>query len=116
LFLFVLLGTSLWVTGCNKPEPGGQSIAGGGKKAKVVYTIGMSQCNLGEPWRVEMNAEIKAAADKHPNLKVIFKDAQNDTLKQRAHVEEFVGAGVDLIIISPKEAQPLTEPVGKAMD
>ena len=77
-------------------------------------TIGMSQCNLGEPWRVQMNADIKAAADAHPHLKVVFKDAQNDTLKQRAHVEEFVSAGVDLIIISPKEAQPLTEPVSKA--
>jgi ribose transport system substrate-binding protein len=76
----------------------------------------MSQCNLGEPWRVEMNAQIKAAADKHPELKMVFKDAQNDTLKQRAHVEEFVSAPVDLLIISPKEAQPLTEPVAKAME
>ena len=84
-------------------------------KAKSSYTIGMSQCNLGEPWRVEMNAQIKTAADKHPNLQVIFKDAQNDTLKQRSHVEEFVSAGVDLIIISPKEAQPLTQPVAKAV-
>jgi len=84
--------------------------------AKDKYVIGMSQCNLGEPWRVQMNADVKAAADKHPNLQVIYKDAQNDTLKQRAHVEELVSAGVDLIIISPKEAQPLTEPVAKAMD
>jgi ribose transport system substrate-binding protein len=76
----------------------------------------MSQCNLGEPWRVQMNADVKAAADKHPDVKVVFKDAQNDTLKQRAHVEEFVSAKVDLIIISPKEAVPLTEPVAKAMD
>jgi len=78
------------------------------------FVIGMSQCNLGEPWRVQMNADLKAAADKHPNLKLIFKDAQNDTLKQRAHVEEFVSAGVDAIIISPKESQPLTEPVARA--
>src|SRR6266852_3122453 len=111
-----LLNAGLFVTGCSKSEPASQTGAGGDKKTKSTYTIGMSQCNLGEPWRVEMNAQIKAAADKHPNLKVIFKDAQNDTLKQRAHVEEFVGAGVDLIIISPKEAQPLTEPVAKAMD
>lgn len=83
--------------------------------AKPTLTIGMSQCNLGEPWRVEMNAQVKAAAEKHPMLKVVFKDAQNDTLKQRAHVEEFVSAGVDLLIISPKEAQPLTEPVARAM-
>jgi ribose transport system substrate-binding protein len=76
----------------------------------------MSQCNLGEPWRVEMNAQVKAAAEKHPNLHVMFKNAENDSLKQRAHVEEFVSDGVDLIIISPKEAQPLTEPVARAMD
>lgn len=81
-----------------------------------VWTIGMSQCNLGEPWRVQMNADVKAEADKHPNLKVIFKDAQNDTLKQRSHIEEFVSADVDLIIVSPKEAQPLTEPIARAYD
>jgi ribose transport system substrate-binding protein len=82
----------------------------------AVFTIGMSQCNLGEPWRVQMNEDIKQAAARHSELEVVFKDAQNDTLKQRAHVEEFVGAGVHLIIISPKEAQPLTEPVAKAVE
>jgi ribose transport system substrate-binding protein len=104
--------------GCGKSESGAPqpAVSASEKKGKSAYTIGMSQCNLGEPWRAEMNARIKAAADKHPNLKVVFKDAQNDTLKQRAHIEEFVSAGVDLIIISPKEAQPLTEPVAKAMD
>ena len=78
------------------------------------YTIGMSQCNLGEPWRVQMNADIKKAAGAHPEIKVIYKDAQNDNLRQSAHVEEFVHAGVNLIIISPKEAAPLTKPVSEA--
>lgn len=104
------------LTGCGKPDSGAQSTPAAGQHTKDHYTIGMSQCNLGEPWRVEMNAEIKAAADKHPNLTVVFKDAQNDSLQQRAQVEEFVTAGVDLIIISPKEAQPLTEPVARAID
>jgi ribose transport system substrate-binding protein len=94
----------LLLLGCRKAGPGS------------AYVIGMSQCNLGEPWRVQMNADVRAAAAKHPNVEVIYKDAQNDTLKQRAHVEEFVSAGVNLIIISPKEAEPLTEPVAKAMD
>lgn len=78
------------------------------------YTIGMSQSNLGEPWRVQMNADIKKAAEAHPDLKVVFKDAQNDTLKQRAQIEEFVSAGVDLLLVSPKEAAPLTPPVAAA--
>src|SRR5688572_20507093 len=82
--------------------------------AKKNYKIGMSQCNLGEPWRVQMNADIKKAAAAHPELTVVYKDAQNDPLKQRSHVEEFVSDGVDLLIISPKEAAPLTEPVATA--
>lgn len=86
------------------------------KKEAPQYTIGMSQCNLGEPWRVQMNADIEAAAKQHPEIKMVFKDAQNDALRQRGHVEELVSAGVDLIIISPKEAQPLTEPVATAMN
>lgn len=81
-----------------------------------VLTIGMSQCNLGEPWRVQMNADIKQAAAAHADIQVIFKDAQNDTLKQRAQVEEYISADVDLIIISPKEAAPLTSVVAGAMD
>ncbi len=84
--------------------------------AQDSYTIGMSQCNLGEPWRLQMNADIKKAADAHPNLTVIFKDAQNDSLIQRSHVEELVSQGVDLIIISPREAAPLTKPVAEAYD
>ena len=78
------------------------------------WVVGMSQCNLGEPWRVQMNADIRKAAAGHPELTVIFKDAQNDTLKQRAHVEEFVNSRVNLLIISPKEAVPLTAPVAEA--
>lgn len=114
---FISIVTALLLTGCGKPG-GGQSAEPDGRPAaaKSTYTIGMSQCNLGEPWRVQMNADVKAAAEKHPAIKMVFKDAQNDTLKQRAHVEEFVSAGVDLIIISPKEAAPLTEPVAKAVD
>jgi ribose transport system substrate-binding protein len=78
------------------------------------WTIGMSQCNLGEPYRVQMNADVKKAAAAHPELNIVFKDAQNDNLRQAAHVEEFIRSGVDLIIISPKEAAPLTKPVQAA--
>lgn len=76
--------------------------------------IGMSQCNLGEPWRVQMNKDIEEAAAQHPEITMVFKDAQNDTLVQVSHVEELVSQGVDAIIISPKEAAPLTDPVAKA--
>lgn len=111
-FALASIVTLSLLAGCGNPS---DSAGPGTKPGKAAYTIGMSQCNLGEPWRVQMNADVKIAADQQPELKVVFKDAQNDTLKQRSHVEEFISAGVDLIIISPKEAAPLTEPVAKAM-
>ncbi len=77
------------------------------------WVLGMSQCNLGEPWRVQMNADIEQAASAHSHLKVIYRDAQNDTLKQRAQIEEFANQGVDLLLVSPKEAAALTPPIAK---
>lgn len=99
----------LVVAGCRAPAA--RHHAG---TAADPFIIGMSQCNLGEPWRVQMDADVKAAADSHPNLRVIYKDAQNNSLTQRAQVEELVEQGADLIIISPKEAAPLTKPVAEA--
>jgi ribose transport system substrate-binding protein len=80
------------------------------------FVIGMSQCNRGEPWRVQMDEDIKRAAARHPNVKVVFKDAQNESLTQRAQVEELVAQRIDLLIISPKESAPLTRPVAEAVD
>lgn len=112
--------TAMVLAGCGgsveapKPAeaPGASSVAPAEAGKKPV--IGMSQCNLGEPWRVQMDADIRAAAAEAPALDVVFKDAQNDTLKQVAHVEEFINQGIDLLIISPKEAAPLTEPIARA--
>ena len=78
------------------------------------WIIGVSQCNLGEPWRVQMNEDIRKAAMEHPEIRIIFKDAQNDTLRQRDQIEEFTDSEVDLLIVSPKEAAPLTPPVAAA--
>lgn len=114
----VLLCGAVWLwAGCSPPASQQEAgTAGASAAGAKIWRIGMSQCNLGEPWRVQMNADVKAAADAQDYVEVVFKDAQNDTLRQRSHVEEFVSAGVDLIIISPKEAQPLTEPVAKAVE
>ena len=84
--------------------------------AEGEFLIGMSQCNLGEPWRVAMNAQIAAAAEKYPELDVVFSDAAQDNSKQVADVENFIQQQVDLLIISPNEAAPLTEVVKKAYD
>jgi len=107
LLLITLIVSVVIFAGCRKKQAEQDS-------SKTKWTIGMSQCNLGEPWRVQMNADIKKAAQAYPQMKVVYKDAQNDPLRQQSQVREFISAGVDVIIISPKEAAPLTDVVAQA--
>jgi len=78
------------------------------------YVIGFSQCNSSEPWREAMNQELQKEAANHPELELIISDAQQDNSKQVADVENFIVKEIDLLIISPNEAQPLTAIVEEA--
>ena len=91
-----------------KSEAGESKSEAAGTETKKEFVIGMSQCNLGEPWRVAMNDQIKMAAEKHPEFKVIYADAAQDNSKQIADIQNFIQQKVDLIITSPNEATPLT--------
>ena len=116
----VSLGLALTVglvslTACGSSSDSAANKADQGGKKKT-YLIGMSQANLGEPWRVAMNDQIAAAAAKHPEFKVVYADAAQDNSKQIADVENFIQQKIDLLIISPNEAKPLTAVVKKAFD
>ncbi len=115
LLILVVFIALIIALGCGKKEQAAASEETQ-EEAAERWKIGMSQCNLGEPWRVQMNQDIKNEAAKHPEIRVIYKDAQNDSLKQRAQIEEFISAEVDLIVVSPKEAAPLTQPVAAAYE
>ena len=86
----------------------------GKKKETNKFVIGFSQCNSAEPWREAMNKELMTEAAKHPEINVIISDGQQDNSKQVADVENFIVQEVDILIISPNEAQPLTRVVEKA--
>lgn len=75
---------------------------------EIRYLIGVSQANLGEPWRVSMNRDIQEEAGKHKDARVIFTDAAQNSQKQIRDVEKLMKQGIDLLIISPNEAKPLT--------
>jgi ribose transport system substrate-binding protein len=79
-----------------------------GRRTSGKFLIGFSQANLGEPWRVAMNAEVAARAKDFPDLQIVYADAQQDNAKQVADVENFLRQKIDLLIISPNEAKPLT--------
>jgi ribose transport system substrate-binding protein len=87
-----------------------------GKRDRSTFLVGFSQCNLAEPWRVAMNAEVVARARDFPELRIVFADAQQDNAKQVADVESFLRQRIDLLMISPNEAKPLTPIVRRVFE
>lgn len=87
-----------------------------GRNSGAKFLVGFSQCNLGEPWRVAMNAEVTARAKDFSQMEIVFADAQQDNAKQVADVENFLRQGISLLMISPNEAQPLTAVVRKVYE
>jgi len=83
------------------------------------WTIGFSQDTMDQPWRAFMVTSAQAQAKKYPELikEFIFTDAKGTNEKQIADVEDLISRGVDLIMMSPREAQalvPAVEAIKKA--
>ncbi|TDE09670.1 substrate-binding domain-containing protein [Jiangella asiatica] len=95
--------------GSAQPDEGTECAGADGE-----YLIGMSQANVAEPYRQQMDDDIEAAAAEVDQFEVVFADAAQDNAKQVADVENFLTQGIDLLIISPNEAAPLTAVVERA--
>ena len=77
------------------------------------WTIGFSQDTMDHPWRAYMVTSAEAQAAKYPDLvkEFIFTDAGGSNEKQIADVEDLISRGVDLIMMSPREARALVPAV-----
>ena len=83
------------------------------------WTIGFSQDSMDHPWRAYMVTSAETQSKKYPDLikEFIFTDAGGSNEKQIADVEDLIARGVDLIMMSPREAQalvPAVEAIKKA--
>ncbi len=80
------------------------------------YLIGVSQSGLIDSWKVAMNREIEQTAKSFPDCKLIFTDAAGDHLKQIEDIEMLVSCGIDLLIISPEETEPLINTINRVSE
>ena len=79
------------------------------------YVIGFSQANNAEPYRQHVNDELTAAAAKVPQFTLQIADGAGNVNTQTSQMDNFITQKVDLILISPFEAAPLTPVVARAM-
>jgi galactofuranose transport system substrate-binding protein len=85
-------------TGCSKSE----------RSPATTYLVGFSQANLAEPWRIAMTEEVKQEASHYSDMRVIYADAGDSTIRQVEDVKRLMDYGIDLLIISPNDSHALT--------
>jgi signal transduction histidine kinase/DNA-binding response OmpR family regulator len=72
------------------------------------FRIGFSQCGEADHWRKSMLAEMQRELSFHPGMELIYKQADDNSSVQVQQVKELLAESIDLLIISPNEASPLT--------
>lgn len=134
LGLAVLMAGSVLFTGCSSQESGDAAQAetsetgetaetsgeaseeAGEADGEVKYKIGMSIDTTSQAWRAGLVEDVSTEAAKHPEVELTITDANGNTEKQISDVEDLITKGVQAILISPIESQPLTNVCKKAYD
>jgi signal transduction histidine kinase/DNA-binding response OmpR family regulator len=100
-YLWILL---FLLTGCKNNQTG---------KSENKLIIGFSQCTMIDEWRKSMIEEMKREISLYRDFKIelIVKDAGDDNNKQINDINELVKQGINLLIVSPNEANQLTQVV-----
>lgn len=89
----------LLMTGCNSRTP--------------QYRIGVSQC-LDDAWREKMNEEMERELLLHPDMTMTRRIAHGSNMLQCAQIDSFIAERVDLLIVSPNEAEEVKPAVTRA--
>jgi ribose transport system substrate-binding protein len=84
-----------------------------GKDGK--YVVAFSQANYAEPYRQHVNNDLIGLAKSIPQFELQIADGAGNDNTQTSQVDNFITQGVDLLLISPFEAAPLTPAVARAM-
>ena len=77
------------------------------------YRVGVSQC-LDDAWRQKMNEEMSRELLLHPEMELRTRIAYGSNVLQCAQIDSFVREHVDLLIVSPNEAEAVRPAVTRA--
>ncbi len=101
---------SLLLAGCQGYSSGGNTVEG------TPSIIGVSQANMREEWRVALIDELKEQADATGDIRMITADATGSVYKQIQDIDNFLGYGIDLLIISPVDEKELAGKIKEVYD
>lgn len=73
-----------------------------------IYRVGVAQLGDEDAWRKEMKAEMERELVFHPEIRLNYKQADYNSATQVSQIRELLNAGIDALIVSANEAEPLT--------
>ena len=77
------------------------------------YRVGVSQC-LDDAWRQKMNDEIDCECLLHPEMSLTRRVAYGSSERQCVQIDSFISERVDLLIVSPNEAEEVKPAITRA--
>lgn len=80
-----------------------------------IFHVGVSQCS-DDAWRTKMNEEMENELIFHPELQLSIRQANDNSQLQCSQIDSFIAEGVDLLIVSPNEAEEVKPAVSRAFD
>lgn len=93
-FILLLLWVLIYAVGCRQ-------------ETVPQHRIGFSQCTGNDDWRRNMLTEMKRELFYHPEMQLLYKDAESDSRRQVAQIRELLAQQIDILVVSPNEAAPL---------
>lgn len=70
--------------------------------------VGFSQAMSSDNWRKEMEKSMQVQSSLYPDVQLEIKNANNSVERQIQQINDFVEAGVDVLIVSPIKSKPVT--------
>ncbi len=81
---------------------------------RATFRIGFSQRTTADTWRKSMRESMNQELSFSPDIEFVVADAGGQSAKQVEQIENLIQQRVDLLIVSPNAARPITPVVEKA--
>src|SRR5258707_498683 len=85
-----------------------------GSNPEKKYRIGFAQCTGTENWKKTMREGMQRELSFHPGTELIYRSANDNSDLQVRQIKELIGQNIDILLVSPNEAEPLTSIVEEA--
>src|ERR1700759_2608295 len=92
----------MWLGGCTTP---------GSEKH---YRIGFAQCTGTENWKRATREAMARELSLHPGTELIYRSANDNSELQVRQIKDLLNQNIDILLVSPNEAKPLTSVVEEA--